>query len=148
MTSSEDDALLGGQFEAVGTTDNATFYLVAERVLAIVPFPDTDDNGATSLQSIRFQENYWRERGTRGTCIVFMDRVLTQDREARENYKMAPDATLISAFALVTSSMLGRAVSSLFIGLSAPAVPTKVFPTMAEAMKWLTSLNPSPSATP
>lgn len=143
-----DEVLLGGHFEPVGRTDNATFYLVAERVLAIVPFVDTDDNGATSLQSIRFQENYWRERGTRGSCIVFMDRVLTQDRDARENYKLAPDAALISGFALVTSSMLGRAVSSLFVGLSAPAVPTKVFSTMAEAMKWLTTLSPSRSATP
>ncbi|HET9954636.1 MAG TPA: hypothetical protein VFQ61_09030 [Polyangiaceae bacterium] len=138
-----DESLLGGHFEPVGTTDNATFYLVADRVLAIVPFTDTDDNDTTSLQSIRFQENFWRERGARGSCIVFMDRVLTQDRRARENYKTAPDASLIAGFALVTSSMLGRAVSSLFVGLSAPAVPTKVFPTMVEAMRWLTSLNQS-----
>ncbi len=147
MTAS-DESLLGGRYPVVGSTDNATFYLVAEDVLAIVPCEDSDDNDRTSLQSIRFQERYWRERGRSGSCIVFMDRVLTQDRAARENYKSKPDNELIRAFALISSSMLGRAVSSLFVGLSAPAVPTKVFSSMPEAMEWLSSLRQSDSTTP
>lgn len=141
-----DEELLEGAFPCVGASDNARFYLLDPNILAVVPLPDTDDNGPTSLQSIRFQENFWRKRDSRGGCVVFMDRVLTQDRDARRNYQTKPNPRLFSGFALVTESVLGRAVSSMFVGLSAPAVPTKVFDSIGNAKAWLVTLHQDPTA--
>lgn len=134
-----DDTLLGGPHPCLGQTDNARFYLLSPSIIAVVPFVDSEDDARTSLQSIRFQESYWRGRGLRGGSIIFMDRVLRQDWSARQNYKTAPDRALFTGFALVTESLLGRAVSAMHLGLSAPSIPTRVFASQREAKQWLTS---------
>lgn len=135
-----DEELLEGVYPCIGSSDNARFYLLTPHIIAILPFPDSNDNASTSMQSIRFQEAYWRSQRRRGGGIVFMDRVLHQDRQARLVYKTAPEPSLILGFALVTESIFGRALSSLFLGLSAPAVPTRVFSSQREAKPWLMSL--------
>lgn len=132
-----DFALLGGERPLLDRSRNASFYLLDDDLVAVVPFRDAFDGAESSLESIAIQEAYFKRRGVRGGSVIFMDRVLEQDRAARQNYKVVPDPKLISGFGLVTESVFGRAISSLFLGLSATRVPTRVFPNLAQAALWL-----------
>ena len=66
-----------------------------------------------------------------------MDRVASQNSGARDVYRDAPDPMFQTCFALVGSTMFGRAVSSVFIGLHPPRVPTRMFATFEEALSWI-----------
>jgi hypothetical protein len=66
-----------------------------------------------------------------------MDQVAAQNSGARDVYRTAPDPTLQTCFALVGGTMFGRAVSSVFIGLNPPRVPTRLFGTYQEALSWI-----------
>ena len=66
-----------------------------------------------------------------------MDAVASQNSGAREVYRNAPDPTFQTCFALVGSTMFGRAVSSVFMGLHPPRVPTRMFGTFQEALAWI-----------
>jgi len=136
-----DRALLGGEYPHVGNTRNAALYRLGQRVLAVVPFADSTDDGESSLESIRLQERYFRTAGVPGGSVIFIDRVLEQDRAARQNYRTVPDPQLLTGFALVTRSVLGRAFSAVYVGLSAPRVPTRVFSSLDQAMVWLNERN-------
>ena len=50
-----------------------------------------------------------------------MDHVASQNSGARDVYRDSPDPTFQTCFALVGSTMFGRAVSSVFIGLQPAA---------------------------
>lgn len=121
----------------VGTSSNADFYEVEPHILAVVPFEGTDDTAATATESVTIQLDYLRTRGVRAGVMVFMDPVAEQDAGARAVYRDLPDPTFQACFALVGSTMFGRAVGSVFLGLSRPKVPTKMFGTIGEAVDWI-----------
>jgi hypothetical protein len=66
-----------------------------------------------------------------------MDPVLEQDAGARTVYRDLPDPAFQVCFALVGSSAFGRAVGSVFLGLSRPRVPTRMFGSFEEAVAWI-----------
>lgn len=121
----------------IGSSGNADFYEVEPHILAVVPFEGTDDTTETATESVTIQLNYLRPRGVRAGIIVFMDPVAEQDAGARAVYRDLPDPTFQACFALVGSTMFGRAVGSVFLGLSRPTVPTKMFGTVPEAIAWI-----------
>jgi hypothetical protein len=120
----------------IGQSANAEFFEVEERVLAVVPFDRCDDNEQTARESIRIQLAYLRERKRRAGVLVFMDRIVTQSAAAREVYRVEPDPALQACFALVRGTPFGRAVASFFIGIHPPRVPTRLFATTDEALRW------------
>ena len=120
-----------------GTSDNADFYDVEAGVLAVVPFEGTADNAETARQSVSTQLDYLRAHGKRAGVVVFMDPVLEQDAGARTVYRDLPDPAFQVCFALVGSSAFGRAVGSVFLGLSRPRVPTRMFGSFEEAVAWI-----------
>ncbi len=95
---------------AIDTSDNADFYEVEPRRLAVGPRDGTADTAETARQSVGIQLDHLRSRGTRAGVIVFMDPVIEQDAGARAVYRDAPDPALQVCFALVGSSPFGRAV--------------------------------------
>jgi hypothetical protein len=120
----------------IGRSENAEFFEVEARVLAVVPFDGCDDNEETARASIRIQLEYLRARQTRASVLVFMDRVLTQSTAAREVYRCEPDPAFHACFALIGGTPFGRAVGSFFIGIHPPRVPTRLFATFGEALAW------------
>jgi hypothetical protein len=62
------------------------------------------------------------------------------DREARALYADAPQA--VSAMALLVGSPLSRAVGTFFIGFNRTRVPTRLFTSETDAIRWLRSLVP------
>jgi hypothetical protein len=119
-----------------GRSENAEFFEVEPRILAVVPFDGCDDNEETARVSIRIQLEYLRARQRRAGILVFMDRILSQSAGAREVYKSEPDPAFQACFALVGGTTFGRAVGSFFIGIHPPRVPTRLFATLAEALAW------------
>ena len=121
----------------IGRSANADFFEVEPGVLAVVPFDGASDTADTAGVSIQIQLTHLRARGSRAGTIVFMDYVASQNSGARDIYRTAPDPTLQTCFALVGGTMFGRAVSSVFIGLNPPRVPTRLFGTFQEALSWI-----------
>jgi hypothetical protein len=121
----------------IGASSNADFYEIEPRILAVLPFEGAIDSARTARESVEVQLEYLRSTGIRAGIVVFMDRVIEQDSGARAVYRDAPDPTFQECFALVGGTPFGRAVGSLFIGLSPPKVPTKMFGTLDEATRWI-----------
>ena len=115
---------------------NASFYEVEPGVLAVVPVEGSTDDGATAKASIDLQLAHLRTTKRRAGVLVFMDGVARQTTEARTVYREAPDPTLHACFALVGGTAFGRAIGSIFLGLSKPPVPTRMFATMEDALAW------------
>jgi hypothetical protein len=121
----------------IGRSGNAEFFEIEPGVLAVVPFDGSTDSAATAGESIKIQLAHLRASGRRAGTVVFMDHVASQNSGARDVYRNAPDPTFQTGFALVGSTMFGRAVSSVFIGLNPPRVPTRMFGTLQEAVAWI-----------
>jgi hypothetical protein len=121
----------------IGRSGNAEFFELEPGVLAVVPFDGSTDSADTASESIQIQLAHLRASGRRAGTIVFMDHVASQSSGARDVYRNAPDPTFQTGFALVGSTMFGRAVSSVFIGLNPPRVPTRMFGTLQEAVAWI-----------
>lgn len=121
----------------IGSSANADFYEVEPQLLAVVPFDGTVDDAETAKESIRIQLAHMRSTGRPAGVIVFMDRIVQQDSAARAVYRDAPDPAFHLCFALVGGTPFGRAVASIFIGLSPPKVPTRMFSSFDEAAAWV-----------
>jgi hypothetical protein len=127
----------------IGSSSNAEFYAIEPQILAVVPHDGKNDDAGTARESVKIQLDHLRASGRRAGVVVFMDRVLSQDSGARTVYRDAPDPNFQVCFALVGGTPFGRAVASLFIGLSPPRVPTRMFASLPEAVAWIrTRLSP------
>jgi hypothetical protein len=121
----------------IGRSGNADFFEVEPGVLAVVPFDGSTDTANTAAESIQIQLAHLRASGRRAGTVVFMDNVVAQHSGARDVYRNAPDPMFQTGFALVGSTMFGRAVSSVFMGLHPPRVPTRMFGTFEDAVAWI-----------
>jgi hypothetical protein len=124
-------------WSAIGRSGNADFYEIEPGVLAVVPVDGSGDTTDTAAESVQIQLEHLRATGRRAGVVVFMDRVASQTSGARDVYRNAPDPTFQTCFALVGSTVFGRAVASIFMGLHPPRVPTRMFGTYQEALSWI-----------
>jgi hypothetical protein len=120
----------------LGRTGNAAFHLAEPRIIVVAPDEGCTDDETTARQSVGMQHEHWRAHGRSGVAIVLMDRVTHQTKDARRVYQTEVDPELITGFGLVSSSVFGRAVASVFMGLARPRVPTHMFATLALALQW------------
>ena len=121
----------------IGKSSNADFFEIEPQILAVVPVPDCVDTKETAADSVRIQLEHLKSKGNRAGVIVFMDSVVEQTSGARGVYRDAPDSAFQVCYALVGGTPFGRAVGSVFLGLSPPKVPTKMFPTLEDAVAWI-----------
>lgn len=121
----------------IGTSSNATFYEIEPQILAVVPFDRAVDDARTARESVEIQLEHLRTTGRRAGVVVFMDPVIQQDSGARAVYRDAPDPAFQACYALVGGTPFGRAVGSIFIGLSPPRVPTRMFSRFNDAVDWI-----------
>ncbi len=123
----------------IGQTENASFYEVESQIIAVVPIEGSTDNEITAEASIETQLAYLRSKNKPAGVIVFMDPIAEQTAGARAVYREKPDQELQKCFALVGGSFFGRAVGSVFLGLSKPLVPTQMFGSFEQALDWCRS---------
>jgi hypothetical protein len=124
------------QWKKFGETANAEFFDVEAHVLAVVPADGCVDDETTAKASVETQVAYLRTNGRRAGVIVFMDGITEQTAGARAVYRDLPDPALQACFALVGGTFFGRAVGSVFLGLSKPRVPTSMFGDLPSALEW------------
>jgi hypothetical protein len=123
-------------WKRIGQSPNAEFFEIEPRVLAVLPHEGGIDDENSARTSIRIQQDYIREHGQPAAVVVFTDAVAEQTSGARSVYRALPEKSTHACFALVSASTFGRAVASIFIGISRPSVPTRLFGTLDEALVW------------
>ncbi len=126
----------------IGRSDNAEFFEIDPHVLAVVPREGAVDDAETARQSVAIQLHHLKTHGRRAGTVVFIDPVIEQDAGARAVYRDLPDPAFQLCFAIVGGTPFGRAVGSVFLGLSRPRVPTRMFGTLEEAIAWIGTLRP------
>ncbi|HSM72887.1 MAG TPA: hypothetical protein VK851_15215 [Anaerolineales bacterium] len=119
-----------------GQTSNAEFYEISPGFLAVVPFNECTDDETTAKASVQTQLNYLRSKNHKAAVVIFMDNIVQQTAGARAVYRDMPDPMYQACFALVGGTVFGRAVGSVFLGLSKPRVPTQMFGTLEQALAW------------
>jgi len=120
----------------VGSTANTRYFDVEPGILAAVPHPDAGDDRITARENLAFQERYFVERGRAGVVVIFFDRMIAQDQDARRVYQREPDAVRVIGRALVGAGLLARAMMSFFVGIARPRGAVKAFATTDDALAW------------
>jgi hypothetical protein len=133
------------QWKPLGTTYNTHYYLLAEDVVVVLPDKGLKDDGASARVNIDYQTAYARQLGRRCCVIVVLDSLTSQDSEARRIYAAGMQPTLFYAAALIVTNPLARAIGSFFLGLTRPAVPTRLFESVEDAAAWVATQRPAPA---
>jgi hypothetical protein len=131
------------QWKPLGRTYNTHYYLLSDDVLIVLPDQGLRDDGASARVNIDFQSAYARMLGRRCCVVVVLDSLTSQDSEARRIYAAGMQPSLFYAAALIVTNPLARAIGSFFLGLTRPAVPTKLFESVEEAAAWVTTQRPT-----
>lgn len=126
------------QWPGAGSTGNTDYFLAGERILVALPHEGAVDDVVTANENVEYQAKFFIERDERGVVIVVGDRLVDQSREARQVYTTKPTSDWAVGFALVSTSLLARAMFSFFMGLSSRGTkhPIKMFPTLDAALIW------------
>ncbi len=106
------------KWKAVGATSNTKYFEVEPDILAAVPDKGSSDDGESARANQNFQNSYWHKAGHGGVVLVFFDRMVSQDKDARRVYQREVDLMVMRASALVGGSLIGRAMFSFFLGIS------------------------------
>ena len=131
------------QWKPLGRTFNTRYYLLFDDVMIVLPDKGLKDDGASARVNMDFQTAYARQVGRRCCVIVVLDSLTSQDSEARRIYASGMQPSLFYAVALIVTNPLARAIGSFFLGLSRPAIPTKMWGDFDKAIAWAESLRPA-----
>jgi hypothetical protein len=131
------------QWKAVGRTYNTRYFLASDDVMIVLPDQGLRDDGASARVNIDFQTAYARMLNRRCAVVVVIDSLTSQDAEARRIYAAGMQPAFFFAAALIVTNPLARAIGSFFLGLTRPAVPTKLFDSVDAATAWCASLRPT-----
>lgn len=132
------------QWRPLGRTFNTHYFLLADDVLIVYPDKGLRDDGASARANIDYQTAYARLLGRRCSVVVVIDSLTSQDSEARRIHAAGMQPTLFYAAALIVSNPLARAIGSFFLGLTRPAVPTRLFESVEDAVAWVATQRPAP----
>ena len=131
------------QWKPLGRTYNTHYYLLSDDILIVLPDKGLRDDGASARVNIDYQTAYARLVNKRCSVIVVIDSLSSQDSEARRIYAAGMQPTLFYAAALIVTNPLARAIGSFFLGLTRPAVPTKLFESVDAAAEWVVTQRPA-----
>lgn len=116
---------------------HGALYWVMPGIIAAIP-----DDGVVETPDLSrlVYEGYSRCAAAYGKpigIVVFVDQLGDQTPEVRRFWAEVMQQDVLCAVALVCKSLFARAVGSFFMGLRKPAVPTRMFATLEEALAWL-----------
>ncbi|HEY0734977.1 MAG TPA: hypothetical protein VGD69_08730 [Herpetosiphonaceae bacterium] len=76
-------------------------------------------------------------QGREYRALVDLRQMKSQDREAREYYTQPGHTPGLVAIALLIGSPMSRVIGNLYMGFSKSDIPTRLFTSEAEALRWL-----------
>lgn len=126
-----------GDWDPVGRTANTAYFRAAPDVLIVIPDEGLKDDAESARANVAFQTRFASQSGRRCAVVVRMTSLLSQDGEARRVYAKEMKLELFFAAALVASNAISRAIASFFLGLTKPAMPTRVFEDFDAALGWV-----------
>ncbi len=131
----------------IGETTNTEIYVQESDpdIMIIVPRKGTMDNFKDACENVAYYHAYARSLGRPCGSVVIMSNMISQDAEARRAYTTL-DPALIYGGALIVGNALSRALSSFFVGLTRPRVPTRLFDTVENGVQWLKTMRPKREA--
>jgi hypothetical protein len=130
------------QYQQIGSTAGADFYVTDSNILLIIPQAGFVENSQLAQQRSDFLNEYARKAGRKFGIVVVIANILTQDAETRRVYQTQVSNGLYYGLALVVDSALSRAIATFFIGLSKPSVPTQLFGTVEKCIEWFKTIRP------
>ena len=133
----------------VGNTTNTEYRAKkgAPDILIVLPEAGLRDDAASARMNMTFQTEYSERLGRPCAVVVLLGSLTSQDSEARRIYATGMQPARFFAASLVVTNPLSRAIGSFFLGLSRPAVPTKMFPDFDKAIAWAETQRPQPADT-
>ncbi|HXU72617.1 MAG TPA: hypothetical protein VN947_25015 [Polyangia bacterium] len=137
--------VVDASWELVGSTSNTDYRTKPDGrdILIVLPHAGLRDSGDSARMNIDFQVGYAKKVGRPCAVIVHLASLTSQDAEARRVYAAAMVPASFFAASLVVTSPISRAIGSFFLGLSRPAVPTRMWPDFAKAIAWAESQRPA-----
>lgn len=121
-------------------TPNMQFYAVEDGVIAAVPAEGALEDGSSAAENLRQTLAYWVSTGRGGVVLVFLDRLASQDKDARRVFQDV-DRAWFHGVALIGGTLLSRAMGSFFGGMNKPNSPVKMFRDVPEALAWARAVN-------
>jgi hypothetical protein len=141
MLLGRDDGFMRHAPSLLGRAARTDFLTVGRDVLIAVPEKGARETAITARAHMDLVTGHFRSLGAPGALIVMVDRALEQDAGARAVYVEATKPEMFTCVAFVGGTMLGRAIASVYVRLTAAAVPTRLFGTFDEALRWARDLN-------
>jgi len=135
-------------WEVAHALPHGMLYWIRPGIVAAVP-----DDGVVETPdlSAKVYAGYTRcaeERGHPIAIVVLVDQLGNQTPEVRAYWQKAMKTDVLACAALVSTSFFARAISSFFIGIRKPAVPTQVFGSLEQAVEWAEAFLPEDVARP
>jgi len=121
----------------VGTVGDTDFFAFDSDVLVAAPHEGARNDAASARAHVALINEHFRRGTSPGAVIVLLDPAITQDAGARLVYRDETDATAVRCTALVGGTLLGRSIGSLVLKVSRRTVPTALFGTFEEALRWV-----------
>lgn len=119
----------------VYTTSTAKIWICEEGIFHISCLPGSVHGLKEALENMAV---FPAEAKDEIPVLADIRRVKAIEREAREIYRSRERYNMrVSALAILVGSPLSRAIGNFFIGLSRMPMPTRLFTSDVDAVKWL-----------
>lgn len=115
---------------------HGALYWIEPGVVAAVPDEGTVETPELSQTVWDGYKTCADQYGGPIAALVFVDKLTDQTTEVRRFWASVMTTEVLGACSLVCESFLARAVATLFVRLSPPAVPTRLFPNTESARAW------------
>jgi hypothetical protein len=116
-------------------TRTAKIWLGAEGIVHLQPHARREQTLADAIENVE-AVNQLSGKVKRGLLVHFQEAV-AQTPDCRAYYMSEPAGHTLTGVAIVTSSMLGRVVGNLMLGMNRTGVPVRLFESDEAAAKWL-----------
>ena len=122
--------------DTVHETRTTHIWLDENGILRIVTKPSiTAQSLADAVENMEALER--ARLGRKRPVLIDLRKAMSTDSEGRKYYSRAELDQIISASAFIVGSPLSRVIGSLFLGLSKPPFPVRLFESEEEALEWL-----------
>jgi hypothetical protein len=116
-------------------TRTARIWLGDERVVHLQPLARSEQTLEDAIQNVAAVAK--AAGGAVRPLLIHFEAAAPQTPECRAHYLSDEATSAVSAVAIVTSSMLGRIVGNLMIGMHTRGSPVRLFDSYDKALAWL-----------
>jgi len=125
--------------DEVVETSNVRLSLGEDGIVRGVHLPGAVETLETAVKNTDVTTEFSRARGKKLPMLMDYRNLKSISREARDYYAGEVIAGSICACAIIIGNPISKVIANFYMGLNKPLVPTKLFTSEKEAIKWLNS---------